>query len=94
MSALRFDLIPDCNRAHYPQLPASVEVVAGVATVRSYLTYMTPPPGLTEDAIAQLVPTLAPGFPEPGAWIPYDPEELHAIDMAGGAATHSLQKRK
>ena len=94
LSTLRWEFVPDCNRAHYPSIPAEMEAVQGVAMIRSYLTYLAPEPGLNEDAIAQLIPTLCPGFPEPASWIPYDPDELTAIQMATQQQPASVQKRK
>jgi hypothetical protein len=94
LSSLSFDLIPECNRAQYPNISAETEAVAGVATVRSYITYLAPEPGLTAEVISQLIPTLCPGFPEPGGWIPYDPEELTALQMAEQKERSSVQKKK
>lgn len=98
LSALSWELIPNCNGAHYPAIPKDTEAIVGVAMLRSYLTYLAPEPGLTEDAIAELIPTLCPGFPEPSAWIPYDREEMTAIHMATANAQRQqeggLPKRK
>lgn len=94
LSSLSFEFVPDCERSHYPDLPADVRVVQGVATVRSYLTYMTPQPGLTQEGIDALIPTLCPAFPEPTGWIPYDEEEMTFIAGLQQRVEHSVAKRK
>lgn len=93
LQSLSFDLIPETNRALYPQIAKETELVAGVCMVRSYLTYMTPEPGLTPQMLAELIPTLSGGFPEPGAWVPYDPDEVAAIQRLEGAQQERVVKR-
>lgn len=98
LSALSFELYPMCNKRDYPDLPQHVEVVGGVVALRSYLTYLAPEPGAVNDQIiAQLIPTLCPGFPEPDGWEPYSQEELTFIDGAvrhGGGGASAFQRTK
>jgi len=76
-------LVPFTDRARYKDtIPADVQSVKGMTMIRSYIKYMVPPVGLSEQAIASLAPTLAPGFFRSEEYVSEQEQQELAVEKA------------
>ena len=71
LDSIALEIIPELDEGRYPHIPDHLKEIPGIFNVRTYLKFVAPPmlnPERAANTIANLAPTLMPGFPECRLW--------------------------